>query len=65
MYLKKAHAVPKLRLTYVPPMDANGKLEGYALNVDPEAYRVVVYIYVPNAKGWWTKTFFQSAVHIY
>ena len=51
---------PKLRLTYVPPMDANGKLEGYALNVDPEAYRVVVYIYVPNAKGWWTKPFFNQ-----
>ena len=51
---------PKLRLTYVPPMDATGKLEGYALNVDPDAYRVVVYIYVPDAKGWWTKPFFNQ-----
>jgi len=51
---------PKLKLTYIPPMDATGKLEGYALNVDPEAYRVVVYIYVPDAKGWWTKPFFNQ-----
>ena len=51
---------PKLRLTYVPPMDATGKLEGYALNVDPDDYRIVVYIYVPDAKGWWTKPQFDN-----
>jgi exo-beta-1,3-glucanase (GH17 family) len=51
---------PKLRLTYVPPMGSTGKVEGYALNVDPDEYRVVVYIYVPDAKGWWTKPFFNQ-----
>ncbi len=51
---------PKLRITYVPPMDKSGKLEGYALNVDPDDYRVAVYIYVPDAKGWWTKPFFSQ-----
>lgn len=50
----------KIKITYVPPMEGTGKLEGYALNVNPDDYRVVVYIYVPDAKGWWIKPEFRN-----
>jgi exo-beta-1,3-glucanase (GH17 family) len=51
---------PKIRITNLPAKDEKGKLSGIVLNVDPDAYRVVVYIYVPDAKGWWVKPQFST-----
>ena len=51
---------PKIHITNLPAKDETGKLSGIVLNVDPDAYRVVVYIYVPGANGWWVKPQFNS-----
>jgi len=50
---------PKLDLTLVPPMGSITDLAGIAWFVNPEDYRVAVYIYVPDAGGWWIKPTFD------
>jgi len=51
---------PALEITYIPPIGSIEDLEGYAWHVIPDKYRVVVYIYVPNANGWWIKPSFDD-----
>ncbi|MDK2980711.1 MAG: hypothetical protein PWQ55_1058 [Chloroflexota bacterium] len=51
---------PKLRITNYPARDEKGGVSGIAINVDPQEYRVVVYIYVPGAGGWWVKPEFHN-----
>jgi hypothetical protein len=49
---------PKLDLTLVPPWEHHGPCR-IAWFVNPEDYRVAVYIYVPDAGGWWIKPTFD------
>lgn len=55
----ESFADPNLVVTYIPPQGSLDDLEGIALHVNPDDYRVVVYIYVPNANGWWLKPAFD------
>ncbi len=52
----ESNADPNLMITHIPPLDDSfADLEGIALHVNPDEYRVIVYIYVPGAGGWWIK----------
>ncbi|NMB61168.1 MAG: hypothetical protein GYA18_02360 [Chloroflexi bacterium] len=52
----ESNADPNLMITHIPPLDDSfADLEGIALHVNPDDYRVIVYIYVPGAGGWWIK----------
>lgn len=48
---------PTLEFTDVPAYGTFGNLEGRALHVSPNSYKVAVYIYV---SGWWTKPYFSQ-----
>ena len=48
---------PSIQLTYVPPKGSFENLEGKVCHVNPEDYRVAVYIYV---WGWWTKPYWDD-----
>ena len=50
---------PSLELTYIPLMGETDDLEGMVHFVNPDEYQVAVYIYVPDAGGWWTKPFYD------
>lgn len=48
---------PAIEFTYVPPYDSFEDLKGQVWHVQPEDYRVAVYIYV---YGWWTKPYWDD-----
>ena len=48
---------PELIITELPPIGSTNKLKGVALDLDPDHYRVAVYIYVQEANGWWIKPY--------
>ena len=50
---------PHLEITNLPPIGSYDILEGTTLNIDPDEYNIVVYIYVPDASGWWVKPAFD------
>jgi len=50
---------PQLEIVSHPAIGSSGPVTGIASNVDPSAYHVVVYIYVPDASGWWVKPTFD------
>jgi exo-beta-1,3-glucanase (GH17 family) len=55
----KSAGDPSLELTYIPLMGDTDDLEGMVHFVNPDEYQVAVYIYVPDAGGWWTKPFYD------
>lgn len=50
---------PQLEIVSHPTIGSSGPITGFVSNVDPSAYHVVVYIYVPDASGWWVKPTFD------
>ena len=48
---------PSIQFTYVPPKDSFENLKGRVCHVNPEDYRVAIYIYV---SGWWTKPYWNN-----
>src|SRR5207247_9987138 len=52
----KAHATPSIEITNVPAYGSFANLGGRVLEASPAAYRVAVFIYVPNA-GWYSKPY--------
>src|SRR5438552_12510408 len=52
----KAHAAPSIEITNVPAYGSFDNLGGRVLEASPAAYRVAVFIYVPNA-GWYSKPY--------
>lgn len=56
---EESTADPRLMVTYVPQQGDLDDLEGIVLHANPDDYRVVVYIYVPGANGWWIKPAFD------
>jgi len=51
---------PQLEIISYPAIGSNGPITGYTSNVDPAQYSIVVYIYVPDASGWWVKPVFDD-----
>ena len=49
---------PAIRLTFVPEHGSTADLHGQVLHVQPDEYRVAVYLLVEGA--WWTKPYFAS-----
>src|SRR6266446_9322547 len=52
----KAHAAPSIEITNVPAYGSFDNLGGRVLEASPAAYRVAVFIYVPDA-GWYSKPY--------
>ena len=48
---------PFIQFTYVPPKGSFENLKGRVCHVNPEDYKVAVYIYV---SGWWTKPYWDQ-----
>ncbi|MFH1225910.1 MAG: hypothetical protein V1684_01320 [bacterium] len=48
---------PGLEITTYPPYGSPGYLQGKALGVNPQDYKITVYIFVPTSYpvGWWVK----------
>ena len=55
---------PRLEIISHPAIGSSGPVTGIASNVDPSAYYVVVYIYVPDASGWWVKPTFDYPINL-
>src|SRR5438128_1788116 len=47
-------AAPGIEFTYVPAFGSFDNLQGRALNVSAQDYKVAVFIFIPGA-GWYTK----------
>lgn len=48
---------PAIDFTHVPPYGSYENLEGQAYHIEPDDFKVAVYIYVG---GWWTKPYWAS-----
>ncbi len=57
----KAHAAPSIEITNVPAYGSFDNVGGRVLEASPAAYRVAVFIYVPNA-GWYSKPYCITAL---
>jgi N-acetylneuraminic acid mutarotase len=52
--ISSAMADPRVAFTYVPPYKSNYDLRGRVYDVNPDSYKIAVYIFVEGS-GWWTK----------
>ncbi len=50
---------PIIEFTFIPPYGSSLDLEGRVRNVDPDSYKVAVYIFIEGS-GWWTKPYFAQ-----
>jgi hypothetical protein len=50
---------PLIEFTFIPSYGSSLNLEGRVSNVDPDSYKVAVYIFIEGA-GWWTKPYFAQ-----
>lgn len=57
-------SVPGIELSNVPPLGSSNNLGGRINGVDPDDYRIAVYIFVPVTGGWWNKPTFASPLTI-
>lgn len=53
---------PGIEFTYIPPYGSDENLKGQVWHVDPDDYKVAVYIYVVN--GWWTKPYWDNPLTV-
>lgn len=49
---------PEIEITHLPPKGSDENLKGRVLHVDPDEYKIIVYIQA--WVGWWTKPYFNS-----
>jgi len=49
---------PAIEFTYIPPYGSSDNLVGCVKNVNPQDYKIAVFIFVEGA-GWWTKPYFS------
>ena len=54
-----AGSQPQIEFTSVPAYGSSSDLEGRVRNVDPDSFRVAVYIF-PEGAGWWVKPTFPQ-----
>ncbi|MFH0735331.1 MAG: T9SS type A sorting domain-containing protein [bacterium] len=55
LYVEK----PEIIFTFIPPYGNNSKLQGKVIDVDPQQYEIVLYIFI-EGNGWWTKPTFAN-----
>ena len=53
-------STPEIEISSPPDVEDWNSVRGMAWHVIPKDFRVVVYVYVPNAGGWWVKPYLDQ-----